>query len=146
MVDRIPPRRIVLTGVVIGLLGSIALLVATVSDAPYPMIAAAAAVLGHGSGATLMPAMTMAVRDLKGADTPRGTTLLALLQQLASGIGVALVATTLTLLVSVRVPGLAAVTGDGGVAGMLALDPVAHAALRPELAVAVGGPTPSPSS
>lgn len=48
------------------------------------MIAAAGVVLGIGSGATLLPTMTIATRDLEGAQTPDGTTLLALLQQLAS--------------------------------------------------------------
>ncbi len=137
LVDRVPPRRIVLTGVCLGLLGCAALLVTTVADAPYPLVATAAAVLGVGSGATLMPAMTVALRDLEGSDTPRGTTLLALAQQLAGAVGVAVVATTLTLLVSARVPGLAAV-GEGGVAGMLALDPAVRASLRPALAAAVG--------
>jgi EmrB/QacA subfamily drug resistance transporter len=137
LVDRVPPRRIVLTGVCLGLLGCAALLLATVADAPYPLVAAAAAVLGVGSGATLMPTMTVALRDLEGGDTPRGTTLLALAQQVAGALGVAVVATTLTLLVSARVPGLAA-AGEGGVAGMLALDPATRAALRPALAAAVG--------
>ncbi|GAA4970983.1 DHA2 family efflux MFS transporter permease subunit [Kineococcus glutinatus] len=138
LVDRVPPRRIVLTGVTLGLLGSLALLATTTADAGYPLVVAAAVVLGIGSGATLMPTMTVAVRDLEGADTPRGTTLLSLLQQGASAIGVAVVATTLTVLVSARVPALAA-AGEGGLAGMLALDPAARAALAPELAAAVGG-------
>lgn len=139
LVDRFPPRRIVLTGVTLGLLGSLALLAATTSDAPYPLIAAAAAVLGVGSGATLMPTMTVAVRDLGDDDTPRGTTLLALVQQLAGAVGVAVIATTLTVLVSVRVPDLT--TGGssaGGLAGMLALDPATRATLTPELVAAVG--------
>jgi EmrB/QacA subfamily drug resistance transporter len=142
LVDRVPAGRIVLTGVGLGLLGCAALLLTTAADAPYPLVATAAAVLGVGSGATLMPTMTVALRDLEGSDTPRGTTLLALAQQLSAAIGVAVVATALTLLVSARVPGLAAADGGdgaGGVAGMLALDPAVRAALRPELAAAVGG-------
>ncbi|MEU4832865.1 DHA2 family efflux MFS transporter permease subunit [Streptosporangium sp. NPDC023615] len=137
LVDRLPPRRIVLTGVTVGLLGTVALLITTTSGAPYPLIAVAAAVLGVGSGATLMPTMTVALRDLEHGDTPRGTALLALVQQLAGAVGVALVATVLTVLVSARVPELAA-TGDGGLAAMLALDPAARAALGTRLAGAVG--------
>ena len=136
-VDRIPARRIVLTGVSLGLLGALALLAATTTNAPYPLIALAATVLGVGSGATLMPTMTVAVRDLEDADTARGTTLLALVQQIASAVGVAAVATTLTVLVSTRVPELAA-TGQGGLAGMLALDPATRADFGPQLADAVG--------
>ncbi len=137
LVDRIPPRRIVLTGVILGVLGCLTLLTTTTADAPYSLIAAAAAVLGVGSGATLMPTMTVAVRDLEDADTPRGTTLLALVQQVASAVGVAAMATTLTLLVAARVPELAT-SGDGGLAGMLALDPSTRATLAPRLADAVG--------
>lgn len=138
LVDRVPPRRIVLTGVALGLVGSLALLTATVANAPYPVIATAAAVLGVGSGATLMPTMTVAVRDLEGADTPRGTTLLALAQQLASAIGAAIVATTLTILVSTRVPELAT-DGESGLSAMLGLDPATRTPLVPQLAAAVGG-------
>lgn len=137
LVDRLAPRRIVLTGVTLGLLGSLGLLAATSADAPYPVIAGAAVVLGIGSGATLMPTMTSAVRDLEGSDTPRGTTLLALAQQLAGAVGAALVATAVTLLVSARVPELTA--HGGGVAGMLALEPAARTSLVPQLAAAVGG-------
>ncbi|MEU5551078.1 DHA2 family efflux MFS transporter permease subunit [Micromonospora sp. NPDC047793] len=137
LVDRVRPARIVFTGVTLGLLGSIALLITTTSGASYPMIAAAAAVLGVGSGATLMPTMTVAVRDLEHEDTPRGTTLLALVQQMASAVGVALVATTLTVVVSARVPELAT-TDTGGLAAMLALDLSARAELEPQLAGAVG--------
>ena len=137
LVDRVPARRIVLTGVGLGLAGSLALLVTTTSNAPYPLIAAAAALLGVGSGATMMPTMTVAVRDLEDTDTPRGTTLLALVQQVASAIGVAIVATAITLLVSARAPGLAG-SGESGLAAMLALDPAARAVLGPQLATAVG--------
>jgi EmrB/QacA subfamily drug resistance transporter len=137
LVDRVPPRRIVLTGVGLALAGSAALLITVASNGPYLPIAAAAALLGVGSGATLMPTMTVAVRDLEDTDTPRGTTLLALVQQVASGIGVAVVATTLTLLVSALAPELAA-TGTGGLTGMLALNPTARADLAPQLAGAVG--------
>lgn len=138
LVDRVPPRRIVLTGVTLGLVGSLALLAATVANAPYAVIATAAAVLGVGSGATLMPTMTVAVRDLEGVDTPRGTTLLALAQQLASAIGAALIATTLTIRVSTRVPALGT-DGESGLSAMLKLDPAARTPLVPQLATAVGG-------
>lgn len=134
LVDRVEPGRIVVAGTAIGLLGCLALLVTTTHQVPYPAIAAASAVLGVGSGATLMPTMTLAVRDLEGADTARGTTLLALLQQLASGVGVAVVATALTLLVTARVPAL----DGGGIAAMLALSAGRRAVLGPDLAAGVG--------
>ena len=131
LVDRLAPRRIVLTGVTLALLGAVGLGAATASDAPYAVVVPAAALLGCGAGATLMPAMTVAVRDLEGADLPAGTTLLALVQQLSAAIGVAVVATVLTLT-------LAGPTAGGGVAAMLALDPATRADRRAELAAAVG--------
>ncbi|WP_432535747.1 DHA2 family efflux MFS transporter permease subunit [Kineococcus arenarius] len=141
LVDRVPARRIVVTGLSIALAGAIALLVTTAANSSYLLIAAAAALLGIGSGATLMPTTTVAVRDLEDTDTPRGTTLLALVQQLASALGAAAITTTLTVLVAARVPELA--TGPGGAGGglsrMLSLDPFERADLGSRPAQAVGG-------
>jgi MFS family permease len=134
LVDRVPARRIVLTGTAAGAAGGVALLAATVTDAGYPWIAAASVLLSAGSGATLMPTMTIALRDLGHSETPRGTTLLALATQLSNAVAGAVVAVTISALVSLRLP-----EPDGGVAGMLALDSAARAELRPELAAAVGG-------
>ncbi|WNV75205.1 hypothetical protein [Geodermatophilus sp. DSM 44513] len=50
----------------------------------------------------------------------------------------AVVATTLTLLVAARTPEMGGATGDGGVAGMVALDADARAAATSQLAGAVG--------
>ena len=137
LVDRTDPRRVVLAGTTIALLGGLALFAATSLDASYLILGAAGVVLGVGSGATLMPTMTAAMRDLEGADTANGTTLLQLLSQLAAGLGTALVASTLTLLVDARVPGLAA-AGEGGLGGMQILGDATRATLRGDLAAAVG--------
>jgi hypothetical protein len=74
--------------------------------------------------------MTVALRDLEGSQTARGTTLVALAQQLAAALGAAAVATSVALLVPARVPGLAE-TGDDGLAGMLALSPAARGSSAP---------------
>jgi MFS family permease len=149
MVDRFPAHRIVLTGTALGAAGGAGLLAATVTDAGYPWIMAATVLLSAGSGATLMPGMTAALRDLDHAEMPRGTTLLALAVQLSSAVAGAVVAVTVSALVTARMAGAGGAVetagaagvdaADGGVAGMLALDPAARAALRPELATAVGG-------
>ncbi|MEU4428044.1 MFS transporter [Actinoplanes sp. NPDC024001] len=131
LVDRIPPRRIMLTGTTLALLGAAGLAVTTVTEAGYPWIITAAVLLSAGSGATIMPTMTVALRDLTNDETPRGTTLLALSQQLAAALGGAAVALTLSALITARLRG-------GGVAEMLALDPAARQAARSSLAVAVG--------
>lgn len=132
LVDRFPARRIVLTGTALGTLGGAMLLTAIGADAGYPWIMAATVVLSAGSGATLMPTMTVALRDLDHAETPRGTTLLALVVQLSNALAGAVTAVTLSVLVAGAMPG----TG-GGVPAMLALDATARAALRPDLAAAV---------
>jgi EmrB/QacA subfamily drug resistance transporter len=133
LVDRIPARRIVLTGTALGTVGGVALLAATVTDAGYPWIAAASVLLSAGSGATLMPTMTVALRDLDHTETPRGTTLLGLATQLSNAVAGAVVAVTVSVLVTLRLP-----EEGGGVAGMLGLDIATREALRPELAAAVG--------
>ncbi|MBL7258972.1 hypothetical protein [Paractinoplanes lichenicola] len=131
LVDRIAPRRVALTGVTLGLVAMAWLLTATTTNSPYVVLVAAATLLGIASGATILPTMTAAVRDLPASDLPAGTTLLALTQQLAAAVGVAVVATVLEV-------ALDGPTGGGGVAAMLALDPVARQAVEPDLAVAVG--------
>lgn len=136
LVDRLPPLRIVVAGTSVAVLGASALALTTAADAPYPVLAGCGVVLGVGSGATLMPVMTSALRDLEGPDTPRGTTLLALLSQLGTAVGTAVVTTALSLAVDRQVPGLAT-TGDGGISAMVALDDAARAALQDDLARAV---------
>ncbi|MEU8661112.1 MFS transporter, partial [Actinoplanes philippinensis] len=133
LVDRFPARRIVLSGTGLGAVGGAMLLVATATDAGYPWIMAATVVLGAGSGATLMPTMTVALRDLDHAETPRGTTLLALVVQLSNALAGAAVAVTLSALVGRVMPG-----PGGGVPAMLALDDATRETLRPDLAAAVG--------
>ncbi len=117
-VDRIDPRSIVLTGVTLGLFGSILLGLAVTAEASYPLLAAAGAVLGIGSGATLLPTMTLATRDLEGTQTPNGTTLLTLLSQLASALGTAVAAAAVTISVATGVPALR----GGGLEAMLSLN------------------------
>ncbi|MBG0561171.1 MFS transporter [Actinoplanes aureus] len=131
LVDKVPPRRIVLTGTTLALLGAAGLAATTVTEAGYPWIIAASVLLSAGSGATIMPTMTVALRDLANPETPRGTTLLALSQQLASALGGAAVAVILSGLITARVA--------GGVAEMLALNPAAREAQQSGLAAAVGG-------
>ncbi len=131
LVDRVPGRRITLAGTATGLLGAIVLLLTTITDAPYPAIVAGAVLLGAGSGATILPTMTVALRDLRSTEMPRGTTLLALTQQLSAAIGVALISALLTVL-------LTAPTNGGGIAAMTQLDPTTRAAQQDTLALAVG--------
>ncbi len=95
LVDRVSPRRIIGIALSIGIAGTLALAAAVAVTAPYPVIVACTVAFGIGSGGTLMPAMTAATRDLPAGDLPSGTTLLGLGQQLATGLGIALVTLTL---------------------------------------------------
>lgn len=128
LVDRVPPRRIVVAGTSLGLVGLLVLCTATAAGAGYPVLVLGTVVLGIGSGATLMPTMTVAVRDLEGADTAAATTMMALTQQLAAALGVAAVTSALSL--SLARTGL-------GVAAMVDLPPDARAGLLDQLGVAV---------
>lgn len=137
LVDRAPPTRIVLTGLGVSLPGAAALFLASTTGAPDATLAAAGLLLGVGSGATLMPTMTLAVRDLEDTDTPGGTTLLALVQQLAGALGAAVTATVIALQISTRVPELTG-TDQSPTAAMLQLTPTDRADLGPRLADAIG--------
>ena len=52
--------------------------------------------MGLGMGATMMPLMTSALKTLKSHDVARGSTLLNIIQQIASSIGVAIMSVVLT--------------------------------------------------
>lgn len=83
-IDRTNPRRIVLTGVTLGALGPVLLALTRHRQRALPGDRRRRGRARDRLGATLLPTMTIATRDLEGAQTPDGTTLLALLQQLAS--------------------------------------------------------------
>ncbi len=137
LVDRTDPHRIVVFGTVTAAVGLVVLCAGTSRDAPYLVAAVGGAVLGVGSGATLMPSMTAASMALVGDDVPHGTTLLNLAAQLGNALGTALTTTALTLLVTARVPGLGS-AGEGGLAAMVGLGDAARSRMQPELAASVG--------
>lgn len=134
LVDRVPAHRVVLAGTSLAAAGALGMLGAMTSHAGTGAIVGASILLGLGSGATIMPTMTTALRGLEGTDVPRATTLLALGQQLASALGVAVIATATTLLLRRLVPEL----GEGAVGAMLALDTAGRQALSPALADGIG--------
>ncbi|WP_460477054.1 MFS transporter [Brachybacterium huguangmaarense] len=132
LVDRVPPGRVVTTGLATAGIGSLALLATMAGSGGVGRLIPGAVLVGIGSGATIMPTMTASLRDLQGELMPRGTAVLALVQQLASALGVATMGTMLTLGLTIAVPDLA---GGGSVASrMLALGGAERAHLLPELA------------
>lgn len=134
LIDRMPARRVVLFGTTVGLLGLAGLAAAVGNNAPYPVIMAMNLLLGIGSGAAILPTMAATLRWLDADQTPHGTAIMGTLQQIASALGIAAGAATLTIMINSAAPGLA---GDG-IAALLALDPGARAALLPALGPATG--------
>ncbi|MGP3916576.1 hypothetical protein [Nonomuraea sp. 10N515B] len=97
------------------------------------VIGALSILVGVGSGATLMPTTVAATRSLDGPELPQASTVLALFSQL----GTALVASTITLLITARVDGLDT-DGRGGLAAIVALEPAERAPLAHQLASTIG--------
>ncbi|MDN5743520.1 MAG: DHA2 family efflux MFS transporter permease subunit [Nocardioidaceae bacterium] len=93
--DKFPIGRIVpfgFLGIIIGMLG----LTQIGADTSYWQIIGWLFVMGLGMGGTMMPIMTSALKTLKEHDVARGSTLINVLQQVGSSIGVALMSVLLT--------------------------------------------------
>jgi EmrB/QacA subfamily drug resistance transporter len=89
MVDRLPPRRIVLIGLLLGSAGFAAYAAVLTTHTSYLLLGGLGALIGVGSGAVLMPTMTAATRHFDGAELASASTLMGLLQQLAVAVGTA---------------------------------------------------------
>ena len=63
---------------------------------PYPQIITVLFIMGLGMGVTMMPIMTSALRTLRSSEVARGSTLLNIVQQIASSVGVAVMSVVLT--------------------------------------------------
>ena len=95
-VDRVSPRRMVLCGIAVAVLG-LSLFAAVLGPAtPYWRLCAAMAVMGVGVGMVLMPVNTTATRGLAPQDVPSGTTLVNIVSQVGISIGTALMSVLLT--------------------------------------------------
>jgi MFS family permease len=95
LTDRIGPGKIVVTGISLIVPGMIVF--TQVSDAtPYWLLLLALFVMGLGMGATMMPTFTAALQTLTHASVARGSTLMNILQQVASSIGTATFSVVLT--------------------------------------------------
>jgi EmrB/QacA subfamily drug resistance transporter len=93
--DRLPVGRIVpvgLMGIVIGMFG----LTQVTDQTPYWLLIVELVVMGFGMGGTMMPLFTSALKTLKAHEVARGSTLLNIIQQIASSVGVAVISVILT--------------------------------------------------
>ena len=111
------------------------ILMATLLDesTPYPAVVAILALMGIGVGATMLPTMTAATRDLEGADTPGGTTILTTSNQFA----VALASAAITAIIAALMNSRSTAVDGRGVAGAMSLSPAERIDAAPELASAI---------
>ncbi|WP_261558118.1 DHA2 family efflux MFS transporter permease subunit [Frankia tisae] len=90
LIDRVPPARVVGAGIVIATAGLLTTLLQLDQDTPYWRLLTSMAVTGIGTGATIMPTITTAMRHLPDRDTAAGSTLLNITNQVAVSVGTAL--------------------------------------------------------
>jgi EmrB/QacA subfamily drug resistance transporter len=96
LADKIPVGKIVPFGFVTIIIGMVGLASSTSVDTPIWQICAWLFVLGLGMGGTMMPIFTAALRTLTQHEVARGSTLLNVIQQIASSAGVAVISVVLT--------------------------------------------------
>ncbi|MFT4300003.1 MAG: DHA2 family efflux MFS transporter permease subunit [Aeromicrobium sp.] len=96
LADKVPVGRIVPVGFLAILLGMFGLSQSSGPDTPYWHLIAWLFVLGLGMGSTMMPIFTSALKTLKAHDVARGSTLINVIQQVASSVGVAIMSVVLT--------------------------------------------------
>jgi len=129
LVDRVPPRRIVVSGLIVAATSAALGIAVLRTDTPYLVIALLGATLGAGAGAVLMPTMTVAMRDLTGPALASGSSIMGLSQQLASALGNAAITALFAGLVGWR-------TGGLGVDQVSRLPDAARAAIAGDLVTA----------
>jgi EmrB/QacA subfamily drug resistance transporter len=93
--DRIPVGRIVPVGMLLIIIGMFGLTQVD-ENTSYGLLIAELVVMGFGMGATMMPLFTSALKTLKAHEVARGSTLLNIIQQIASSCGVAVMSVVLT--------------------------------------------------
>ncbi|GAA3536183.1 multidrug resistance protein B [Aeromicrobium flavum] len=96
LVDRIPVGRIVPFGFIGILVGMFGLATSTDPGTPYWHIIGWLFVMGLGMGGTMMPIFTSALKTLTNQEVARGSTLLNVVQQVASASGIAVISVVLT--------------------------------------------------
>jgi EmrB/QacA subfamily drug resistance transporter len=96
LADRIPVGRIVPFGLTAIIGGMFCLTQITATTSYWGFTIPVLFVMGLGMGSTMMPIMTSALKTLSHRQTPGGSTLLNITQQIASSIGVAVMSVVLT--------------------------------------------------
>ncbi|MGV9277818.1 DHA2 family efflux MFS transporter permease subunit [Streptomyces griseosporeus] len=95
-IDRVPPRRAIRAGIVIGALGmALMALQAGMPDVAAWRMVASSMVMGIGSGMTLMPTMATATRALPKDRAAAASTALGINSQIWASVGTALISVVL---------------------------------------------------
>ena len=96
LTDKFPVGRIVPFGLVLIIGGMFAMTQIDGSTSYWGYIIPVLFIMGLGMGATMMPIMTSALKTLKHHEIARGSTLINIVQQIGSSVGVAVMSTVLT--------------------------------------------------
>ncbi|WP_141005666.1 DHA2 family efflux MFS transporter permease subunit [Nocardioides humi] len=96
LADKVPVGRIVPFGFIGIIVGVGGLAFSTSVDTPYWQIIVFLFIMGLGMGGTMMPVFTSALKTLRTHQVARGSTLINVLQQVASSVGVAVMSVVLT--------------------------------------------------
>jgi MFS family permease len=96
LADRVPVGRIVPVAIATIVAGITGLALSTDPDTPYWRVILFLFVMGLGMGGSMMPIFTSALRTLREHQIARGTTLINVIQQVASSVGVAVMSVVLT--------------------------------------------------
>jgi MFS family permease len=122
LTDKVGARLVVSKGIAIAALGMLAY-TQVGADTSYLYLALALLIVGLGIGSLMVPSMAAVFPALSPEETPRGTSALTAIQQIAGAIGTALLAIILQRAIGGSVPGF-----HGGIQGVGALARQSHAA------------------
>jgi MFS family permease len=95
LADKIAIKKIVVPGLVL-IAAGMAVLTQVGPHTSYALILAVLFVMGLGMGATMMPLFTASLQTLRGPTVARGSTLMNIMQQIASSVGAATMSVILT--------------------------------------------------
>lgn len=102
LIDRVPPIRVIATGITLAVIGYGGFTLQLAADASYWTLVPFLALGTTGAGATMLPTITQATRDLDDGDIPSGSTIINVLNQLATSVTTAAVTVLLASSGSVR--------------------------------------------
>ena len=132
LIDRVPPIRVIGTGIALATFGYAAFAAQLSDGAAYGWLVAALVLGTTGAGACMLPTMTLATRYLDDPDIPSGSTIITVLNQLAASLVTAAVSVVLAAGLTARLPEL-----DGGVGDLQHLPTPERLAAAPLVGEAV---------